>query len=211
MASDLNAELSKNTVIFGLKVWEVIGIIHYCRFITIRGFSWGVLAIRSLQSWSSILVVEVYLLLCCASLSSKQHLSTLKSFYKVNGQQSGKKTGRMESQFAAWEKQQEEIEQTKDLMRRSSFPERGRSGQSVVAIKNLEFDYEDQALDLNITLAEAAESWKLDNIKRLLDRGNFKADVLDRKAYVLSGGEKVNAHGMSYLFLGMFIFQILST
>ncbi|KAL2528185.1 ABC transporter F family member 5 [Forsythia ovata] len=198
----------------------------------------------------------------------------------------------VESQFAAWEKQQKEIEHTKDLISRLSagansgrastaekkleklqdneqvekpfirkqmkirFPERGRSGQSVVALKNLEFGYEDQvlfrnanltitrgekiaiigpngcgkstmlklimglekptsgevllgehnvlpnyfeqnqaeALDLNKTVletvAEVAEDWRLDDIKGLLGRCNFKADMLDRKVSFLSGGEK---------------------
>ncbi|CAI9763442.1 unnamed protein product [Fraxinus pennsylvanica] len=198
----------------------------------------------------------------------------------------------VESQFAAWDKQQKEIEQTKDLISRLSagansggastaekkleklqddeqvekpfirkqmkirFPERGRSGQSVVVVKNLEFGYEDQvlfrnanltitrgekiailgpngcgkstllklimglekqsrgevllgehnvlpnyfeqnqaeALDLNKTVletvAEVAEDWRLDDIKGLLGRCNFKVDMLDRKVSFLSGGEK---------------------
>ncbi|KAG9141595.1 hypothetical protein Leryth_026144 [Lithospermum erythrorhizon] len=198
----------------------------------------------------------------------------------------------IETQFAAWEKQQKEIEQTKDLISRLSagansgrastaekkleklqdqeqvdkpfirkqmkirFPERGRSGKSVLSIKNLEFSYEDkvlfrnanltiergekiailgpngcgkstllklamglmkpnsgevllgehnvlpnyfeqnqaEALDLDKTVletvAEAAEDWRLDDIKGLLGRCNFKADMLDRKVSFLSGGEK---------------------
>ncbi|KAL2246547.1 UNVERIFIED_CONTAM: ABC transporter F family member 5 [Sesamum indicum] len=198
----------------------------------------------------------------------------------------------IEAQFAAWEKQQKEIEQTRDLISRLSaganagrastaekkleklqdeeqvekpfirkqmkirFPERGRSGRSVVTIKNLEFSYEDkvlfrnanltiergekiailgpngcgkstllklimgmekpdmgevllgdhnvlpnyfeqnqaEALDLGKTVletvAEVAEDWRLDDIKGLLGRYNFKADMLDRKVSFLSGGEK---------------------
>ncbi|KAH9718284.1 ABC transporter F family member 5 [Citrus sinensis] len=198
----------------------------------------------------------------------------------------------IESQYAAWEKQQKEIEQTKDLINRLGagansgrassaekklerlqeeeqiekpfqrkqmkirFPERGRSGRSVVTIKNLEFGYEDrllfnrakltiergqktaiigpngcgkstllklimglekprggevllgehnvlpnyfeqnqaEALDLDKTVletvAEAAEDWRIDDIKGLLGRCNFKADMLDRKVSLLSGGEK---------------------
>lgn len=198
----------------------------------------------------------------------------------------------IESQYAAWEKQQKEIEQTKDLINRLGagansgrassaekklerlqegeqiekpfqrkqmkirFPERGRSGRSVVTIKNLEFGYEDrllfnranltiergekiaiigpngcgkstllklimglekprggeillgehnvlpnyfeqnqaEALDLDKTVletvAEAAEDWRIDDIKGLLGRCNFKADMLDRKVSFLSGGEK---------------------
>ncbi|KAL0292868.1 UNVERIFIED_CONTAM: ABC transporter F family member 5 [Sesamum radiatum] len=198
----------------------------------------------------------------------------------------------IEAQFAAWEKQQKEIEQTRDLINRLSaganagrastaekkleklqdeeqvekpfilkqmkirFPERGRSGRSVVTIKNLEFSYEDkvlfknanltiergekiailgpngcgkstllklimgmekpdkgevllgdhnvlpnyfeqnqaEALDLGKTVletvAEVAEDWRLDDIKGLLGRYNFKADMLDRKVSFLSGGEK---------------------
>uniref|UniRef100_A0A5B6ZGA3 Putative ABC transporter F family member 5 n=1 Tax=Davidia involucrata TaxID=16924 RepID=A0A5B6ZGA3_DAVIN len=198
----------------------------------------------------------------------------------------------IEAQFAAWEKQQKEIEHTKDLINRLSaganagrastaekkleklqeeeqidkpfirkqmkirFPERGRSGRSVVMIKNLEFGYEDkvlfnkanltiekgekiaiigpngcgkstllklimglekpkggqvllgehnvlpnyfeqnqaEALDLDKTVlqtvAEVAEDWRIDDIKGLLGRCNFKADMLDRKVSLLSGGEK---------------------
>ncbi|CAI9109214.1 OLC1v1008990C3 [Oldenlandia corymbosa var. corymbosa] len=199
----------------------------------------------------------------------------------------------VETQLAAWEKQQKEIEQTKGLINRLSagansgrastaekkleklqdeeqidkpfirkqmkirFPERGRSGRSVVTIKNLEFSHGDQmlfrnanlmiergekiaiigpngcgkstllklimglhkpdrgevllgehnvlpnyfeqnqaeALDLEKTVletvAEVAEDWRLDDIKGLLGRCNFKANMLDRKVSFLSGGEKV--------------------
>lgn len=198
----------------------------------------------------------------------------------------------IEAQYAAWEKQQKEIEHTKDLINRLGagansgrassaekklerlqeeeliekpfqrkqmkirFPERGRSGRSVVTIKNLQFGYEDKVLfnkaNLNIqrgekiaiigpngcgkstllklimglekpragevllgehsvlpnyfeqnqaealdldktvleTVEEAAEDWRLDDIKGLLGRCNFKADMLDRKVSLLSGGEK---------------------
>jgi ATPase subunit of ABC transporter with duplicated ATPase domains len=41
------------------------------------------------------------------------------------------------------------------------------------------------------TVAEVAEDWRLDDIKGLLGRCNFKADMLDRKVSLLSGGEKV--------------------
>nr|KYP69360.1 ABC transporter F family member 5 [Cajanus cajan] len=198
----------------------------------------------------------------------------------------------IEAQFAAWEKQQKEIEQTRDLINRLGagansgrassaekklerlqdeelvekpferkqmkirFPERGRSGRSVVTIKNLEFGFEDktlfkkanltiergekiaiigpngcgkstllklimglekptggelllgehnvlpnyfeqnqaEALDLEKTVLEtveeAAEDWRIDDIKGLLGRCNFKSDMLDRKVSLLSGGEK---------------------
>ncbi|KAL8110677.1 hypothetical protein AgCh_026428 [Apium graveolens] len=198
----------------------------------------------------------------------------------------------IEAQFAAWEKQQKEIEHTKGLITRLGagansgrassagkkleklqdeeqvdkpfirkqmkirFPERGRSGRTVAMIKNLEFSYGDQvlfknanltiekgekvailgpngcgkstllkllmglaeptrgevllgehnvlpnyfeqnqaeALDLDKTVldtvAEVAEDWRLDDIKGLLGRCNFKADMLDRKVSLLSGGEK---------------------
>ncbi|ONI01996.1 hypothetical protein PRUPE_6G171800 [Prunus persica] len=198
----------------------------------------------------------------------------------------------IETQNAAWEKQQKEIEQTKDLIQRLGagansgrassaekkleklqeedlierpfqrkqmkirFPERGRSGRFVATIKNLEFGFEDkvlfnranlaiergekiaiigpngcgkstllklimglqkpiageveigehnvlpnyfeqnqaEALDLNKTVLEtveeAAEDWRLDDIKGLLGRCNFKSDMLDRKVSLLSGGEK---------------------
>ncbi|GMI99395.1 ATP-binding cassette F5 [Hibiscus trionum] len=92
------------------------------------------------------------------------------------------KEGWVVSQYAAWEKQQKEIEQTKNLINRLGagansgrassaekklerlkeegqiekpfirkqmkimFPERGRSGRSVVTIKNLVFGYEDELL-----------------------------------------------------------------
>ncbi|CAA7027142.1 unnamed protein product [Microthlaspi erraticum] len=198
----------------------------------------------------------------------------------------------VESQFGAWEKQQREIEATKDLISRLSagansgrassaekklerlqegeqiekpfqrkqmkirFPECGLSGRSVVTIKNLEFGFEDEilfkkanlvvergekiaiigpngcgkstllklimglekpmrgevilgehnvlpnyfeqnqaeALDLDKTVietvVEAAVDWRIDDIKGLLGRCNFKADMFDRKVSLLSGGEK---------------------
>ena len=43
------------------------------------------------------------------------------------------------------------------------------------------------------TVEEAAEDWRIDDIKGLLGRCNFKADMLDRKVSLLSGGEKVNS------------------
>jgi ATPase subunit of ABC transporter with duplicated ATPase domains len=41
------------------------------------------------------------------------------------------------------------------------------------------------------TVEEAAEDWRMNDIKALLGRCNFKADMLDRKVAFLSGGEKV--------------------
>ncbi|XP_065852422.1 ABC transporter F family member 5-like [Euphorbia lathyris] len=198
----------------------------------------------------------------------------------------------IEAQYTAWEKQQKEMEQAKDLISRLGagansgrassaekkleklleedqiekpfqrkqmkirFPERGRSGRTVAMIKNLEFSYEDkvlfnksnvtiekgekiaiigpngcgkstllklimglekpsageivlgehnvlpnyfeqnqaEALDLDKTVLqtveEVAEDWRIDDIKGLLGRCNFKADMLDRKVSLLSGGEK---------------------
>ncbi|KAF9587073.1 hypothetical protein IFM89_039759 [Coptis chinensis] len=200
-----------------------------------------------------------------------------------------------ESQYIAWEKQQKQIDQTRDIISRLSkrwskrwsciycregmkleklqeeeqiekpfqrkqlkirFPERGRSGKFVVQMKNLEFGFGDkvlfnnasltiqrgekiaiigpngcgkstllklimglekprggevligehnvlpnyfeqnqaEALDLDKTVLETveevAEDWRLDDIKGLLGRCNFKADMLDRKVSLLSGGEK---------------------
>ncbi|CAK9152150.1 unnamed protein product [Ilex paraguariensis] len=157
------------------------------------------------------------------------------------------------------EKLQDENQVDKPFIRKQMkirFPERGRSGRSVVTIKNLEFAYGDkvlfkkanltiekgekiaiigpngcgkstllklimglqnpqtgevllgehnvlpnyfeqnqaEALDLDKTVletvAEVAEDWRLDDIKGLLGRCNFKADMLDRKVSLLSGGEK---------------------
>lgn len=52
-----------------------------------------------------------------------------------------------------------------------------------------------EALDLNKTVLqtveEAAEDWRMNDIKALLGRCNFKAEMLDRKVAFLSGGEKV--------------------
>uniref|UniRef100_J3N9I3 ABC transporter domain-containing protein n=1 Tax=Oryza brachyantha TaxID=4533 RepID=J3N9I3_ORYBR len=198
----------------------------------------------------------------------------------------------VETQYAAWEKQQKEIEQTKELINRLGagvnagrasseqkkleklekegliekpfqrkqlkirFPERGRSGRTVLTLRNLEFGFGEkklfnnanlivergekiaiigpngcgkstllklilgmekpqggevllgehnvlpnyfeqnqaEALDLEKTVldtvAEAAEDWKIDEIKGLLGRCNFRDDMLDRKVQFLSGGEK---------------------
>lgn len=45
------------------------------------------------------------------------------------------------------------------------------------------------------TVAEVAEDWRIDDVKGLLGRCNFKADMLDRKVSLLSGGEKVCTRG----------------
>ncbi|KAJ6802432.1 ABC family 1 [Iris pallida] len=202
------------------------------------------------------------------------------------------KAASVEAQYAAWEKQQKEIEHTKELINRLGagansgrasseekklekllkeeqiekpfqrkqmkfrFPERGRSGRTVLMIKNLQFGYEGEmlfdkanllvergekiaiigpngcgkssllklimglekpkggevsvgehnvlpnyfeqnqaeALELEKTVLqtveESAEDWRIDDIKGLLGRYNFKADMLDRKVSLLSGGEK---------------------
>ncbi|URE42861.1 ABC transporter F family member [Musa troglodytarum] len=198
----------------------------------------------------------------------------------------------VETHYVAWEKQQKEIEHTRDLINRLGagvnagrasseekkleklkeegqvekpfqrkqlkirFPERGRSGRTVLTIKNLNFGYGDkvlfkkanllvergekiaiigpngcgkssllklimgleksqggdvllgehnvlpnyfeqnqaEALDLEKTVLEtveeAAEDWRIDDIKGLLGRCNFKSNMLDRKVSILSGGEK---------------------
>lgn len=63
--------------------------------------------------------------------------------------------------------------------------------------------FQAEALDLNKTVletvAEVAEDWRLDDIKGLLGRYNFKADMLDRKVSFLSGGEKVDHTSSMYL------------
>lgn len=51
------------------------------------------------------------------------------------------------------------------------------------------------------TVEEAAEDWRLDDIKGLLGRCNFKSDMLDRKVSLLSGGEKVNLIGLQMNFV----------
>ncbi|KAK4383535.1 ABC transporter F family member 5 [Sesamum angolense] len=174
----------------------------------------------------------------------------------------------IEAQFAAWEKQQKEIEQTRDLISRLSAGanagrastaekkleklqdeeqvektihpetnedqvlfknanltiERGEKiailgpngcgkstllklimgmekpdkGEVLLGDHNVLPNYFEQnqaeALDLGKTVletvAEVAEDWRLDDIKGLLGRYNFKVDMLDRKVSFLSGGEK---------------------
>jgi ATPase subunit of ABC transporter with duplicated ATPase domains len=198
----------------------------------------------------------------------------------------------IEAQRMAWEKQQKEINHTKDMINRLSagassgrassaekkleklqdensvekpfehkpikfrFPALERSGNTVVMIKNLAFEYDGnvlfkkanlmiergeklavigpngcgkstllrlimgyeepthgqvqlgehnvipnyfeqnqaEVLDLDKTVLEtvemAAENWRIDDIKGLLGRCNFKADMLNRKVAFLSGGEK---------------------
>lgn len=44
------------------------------------------------------------------------------------------------------------------------------------------------------TVVEAAVDWRIEDIKGLLGRCNFKADILDRKVSLLSGGEKVTLY-----------------
>ncbi|KAJ7567136.1 hypothetical protein O6H91_02G133200 [Diphasiastrum complanatum] len=76
------------------------------------------------------------------------------------------------------------------------FPECGRSGRLVVSLKNICFRYAEKAEALDLqktvlqTIEEAAEDWKLNDIKALLGRSNFKAEMMHRKVAYLSGGEK---------------------
>lgn len=177
----------------------------------------------------------------------------------INRLSAGANAGRASTAEKKLEKLQEEEQIDKPFIRKQMkirFPERGRSGRSVVTIKNLEFGYGDkvlfkkanitiekgekiaiigpngcgkstllklimglekpsggevllgehnvlpnyfeqnqaEALDLNKTVletvAEVADDWRIDDIKGLLGRCNFKADMLDRKVSLLSGGEK---------------------
>lgn len=66
---------------------------------------------------------------------------------------------------------------------------------SISDLSVIDFFIQAEALDLDKTVletvAEAAEDWRIDDIKGLLGRCNFKADMLDRKVSLLSGGEKV--------------------
>jgi ATPase subunit of ABC transporter with duplicated ATPase domains len=59
-----------------------------------------------------------------------------------------------------------------------------------------------EVLDLDKTVLEtvemAAENWRIDDIKGLLGRCNFKADMLNRKVAFLSGGEKVQESRCDY-------------
>ncbi|KAI3784371.1 hypothetical protein L1987_43470 [Smallanthus sonchifolius] len=72
------------------------------------------------------------------------------------------------------------------------------SGEVILGEHNVLPNYFEQnqaeALDLEKTVldtvAEVAEDWRIDDIKGLLGRCNFKADMLDRKVSLLSGGEK---------------------
>lgn len=63
--------------------------------------------------------------------------------------------------------------------------------------------FQAEALDLDKTVLEtveeAAEDWRLDDIKGLLGRCNFKADMLDRKVSLLSGGEKVSMNELCFM------------
>ncbi|XP_030461910.2 ABC transporter F family member 5 [Syzygium oleosum] len=171
----------------------------------------------------------------------------------------GANSGRASSAEKKLERLNEEELVEKPFQRKQMkirFPERGRSGRSVMTIKNLYFGYGDsvlfnranltiergekiaiigpngcgkstllklimglekpkggevllgehnvlpnyfeqnqaEALDLEKsvleTVVEAAEDWRIDDIKGLLGRCNFKADMLDRKVSALSGGEK---------------------
>lgn len=76
--------------------------------------------------------------------------------------------------------------------------EKPRGGEVSIGEHNVLPNYFEQnqaeALDLEKTVLqtveEAAEDWRLDDIKGLLGRCNFKADMLERKVSLLSGGEK---------------------
>ncbi|XP_052190177.1 ABC transporter F family member 5-like [Diospyros lotus] len=189
----------------------------------------------------------------------KQQKEIEKTKGLINRLSAGANAGRASSAGKKLEKLQEEEQVDKPFIRKQMkirFPERGRSGRSVVTIKNLEFSYEDEilfkkanitiergekiaiigpngcgkstllklimgiekstggkvllgehnvlpnyfeqnqaeALDLDKTVletvAEVANDWRIDDVKGLLGRCNFKADMLDRKVSLLSGGEK---------------------
>jgi len=76
--------------------------------------------------------------------------------------------------------------------------EKPRGGEVLLGEHNVLPNYFEQnqaeALDLDKTVletvAEVAEDWRIDDVKGLLGRCNFKADMLDRKVSLLSGGEK---------------------
>ncbi|KAF5179968.1 Abc transporter f family member [Thalictrum thalictroides] len=76
--------------------------------------------------------------------------------------------------------------------------EKPRGGEVIIGEHNVLPNYFEQnqaeALDLDKTVLETveevAEDWRLDDIKGLLGRCNFKSDMLDRKVSLLSGGEK---------------------
>lgn len=76
--------------------------------------------------------------------------------------------------------------------------EKPRGGEVILGEHNVLPNYFEQnqaeALDLEKTVLETveevAEDWRLDDIKGLLGRCNFKSDMLDRKVSLLSGGEK---------------------
>ncbi|KAF9592248.1 hypothetical protein IFM89_012824 [Coptis chinensis] len=90
-----------------------------------------------------------------------------------------------ESQYIAWEKQQRQIDQTRDIISRLSTG--ANAGRASTAEKAEALDLDKTVLE---TVEEVAEDWRLDDIKGLLGRCNFKADMLDRKVSLLSGGEK---------------------
>ncbi|XP_050264143.1 uncharacterized protein LOC126708394 [Quercus robur] len=77
--------------------------------------------------------------------------------------------------------------------------EKPRGGEVLLGEHNVLPNYFEQnqveALHLNKTVletvVEAVEDWRSDDIKGLLGRCNFKADMLDRKVSLLSGGEKM--------------------
>nr|QVT92378.1 ABC transporter [Salvia miltiorrhiza] len=197
----------------------------------------------------------------------KQHKEIEHTRDLISRLSAGANAGRASTAEKKLEKLQDEEQVEKPFIRkqmRIRFPERGRSGRTVVTINNLDFSYEDkvlfknanltiergeklailgpngcgkstllklivgmvkpdrgevllgehnvlpnyfeqnqeyvhstlqaEALDLDKTVietvAEVAEDWRLDDVKGLLGRCNFKADMLDRKVSFLSGGEK---------------------
>lgn len=61
------------------------------------------------------------------------------------------------------------------------------------------------------TVEEVAEDWRVDDIKGLLGRCNFKTEMLDRKVSFLSGGEKVILNYLLSLRLILFSQHIVKT
>lgn len=61
------------------------------------------------------------------------------------------------------------------------------------------------------TVVEAAVDWRIDDIKGLLGRCNFKADMFDRKVSLLSGGEKVGFCFLFYIHNNTFTVSLVCT
>ena len=74
------------------------------------------------------------------------------------------------------------------------------------------FGVQAEVLDLTksvlATVEESAEGWRMNDIKALLGRCNFKGEAVNKKVEVLSGGEKVRGREGGLVDAGDIVYRV---